>query len=233
MSSANLPHPAGSGGYEEPIPPESRGELTAADGYDELAAIVSDPRMRRHARRLAGGLAEDVLQETWYAVAQACARRSIGNLRGYFYRVMVNTATRMREEIARQGIPVDDPAVAAGPCGSRDLAATSAESNALPRLLAAARRELLHLRRAELRQEIPACSSDPDRYRDLILAVAEAMVVGDGPASRAEINDALVAAYPQWFDAPDATAATKYQRRCRAREDIRRVLTVVIGVDSL
>ncbi len=224
MSSANLPHPAG--------PEPARLELTAAGGYDELAVIASDPGMRRHARLLAGGLAEDVLQETWYAVAQACARGPIGNLRGYFYRVMVNTATRMREEIARQGVSVEDPAAAAGPRRSRDLAAASAESDALPRLLAAARRELLHRRRAELRQEIPACSTDPDRYRDVILAVAGAMLTDDGPASRAEINDALVAAYPEWFDAPDAAVATKYQRRCRARADIRQVLAAVIGPDS-
>jgi DNA-directed RNA polymerase specialized sigma24 family protein len=232
VSGANLPHPARFSGYEESSPPGSRGELAAAGVYDELAAIASDPDMLRHARRVAGELAEDVLQETWYAVAQACARRSIGNPRGYFYRVMVNTATRMREEIARQGIPVEDPAAAARPCRSRDLAAASAESDALPRLLAAARRELLHRRQAELRQEIPACSCDPDRYREVILAVAEAMVVGEGPASRAEINDTLVAAYPQWFDAPDTTAATIYQRRCRAREDIRRVVEAMIGPDS-
>jgi Sigma-70 region 2 len=214
VSSANLPHPAGSGCYEE------------------LAVIVNDPAMRRHARLLIGGLAEDLLQETWYAVARACARGHISNLRGYFYRVMVNTANSMREEIVRQGILVDDPAAASGPRRGPDLAAASAESEALSRLLAAARSELLHRRRAELRQEIPACSTDPDRYGDLILAVAEAIVVGDGPANRAEINAALVAAYPEWFDERDATVATNYQRRCRARADIRRVLSTVIGLDS-
>ena len=79
-------------------------------GYDdELTAIVTDPRMRWHARRLAGDLAEDLLQETWYAVARASARRTIDNLRGYFSRVMVNTAKRMREDIARQGVPVGRP----------------------------------------------------------------------------------------------------------------------------
>lgn len=232
MSSANLPHPAESGGSWESAPAGIREELTAVGDHDELAAIASDPGMRRHARLLVGGVAEDLLQETWYAVAQACARGPIANLRGYFYRVMVNTAARMREEIGRLGILVDDPAVAAGPRRSRELAAASAESDALPRLLAAARRELLQRRRAELRRDTPACSPDPDRYRDVILAVAEAMLAADGPASRPEINDALVAAYPEWFDAPDATAATKYQRRCRGREDIRRVLAAVIGSDS-
>jgi DNA-directed RNA polymerase specialized sigma24 family protein len=201
-------------------------------GYDELAAIASDPVMRRHARRLVGELAEDVLQETWYAVAQVCAREPIGNLPGYFYRVMVNIGRRMCEELARHGTPVEDPAAAGGSRRGGDLAAASAESDALPRLLAAARRDLLRRRRAELRQEIPACSPDPDRYRDVILAMVEAMLVGQGPASRAEINAVLTAAYRDWFDAPDAAPATTYQRRCRARESIRQMLAAVIGPDD-
>jgi DNA-directed RNA polymerase specialized sigma24 family protein len=215
VSAASLPHPAGSG------------------GYDELAAIANDPAMRRHARRLAGDLAEDVLQETWCAVARAYAREPIGNLRGYFYRVMVNTARRMREEIARQGTPVDDPLTVAAARRGRDVAVASAESDALPRLLAAARRDVLRRRRAELRHEIPASSPDPDRYRNVILSVAEAMLGGEGPASRPEINEALTATYPEWFDAADAAAATTHQRRCRAREGIRHVLARVIGPDDL
>jgi hypothetical protein len=230
VSSANLPNPAGSGGYGESALPGGSGELAAVGGYDELAAIVSDPGMRRHARRLAGDFFEDVLQETWYAVARVGAREPIGNLRGYFYRVLVNTSRRMREEIARQGTPVADPARSRrGP----DLTAVSAESDALPRLLAAARRDLLRRGHAELRQEIPACSPDPDRYRDVILAVTEAMLAGEGPASRAEINEALTAAYHEWFDAADATSATTYQRRCRARESIRQVFAALIGPNDL
>ena len=230
MSSANVPNPAGSGGYEEAALPGGSGELAAVGGYDELAAIVSDPGMRRHARRLSGDFFEDLLQETWYAVAQACAREPIGNLRGYFYRVLVNSSRRMRQEIARQGTPVTDPARSRQ---GRDLTAVSAESDALPRLLAAARRDLLRRRRAELRQEIPAYSPDPDRYRDVILAVTGAMLADDGPASRAEINDALTTAYPEWFNAPDATSATTYQRRCRARDSIRQVFAAVLGLDDL
>ncbi len=184
-------------------------------GYDELAAIACDPVMRGHARRVAGDLAEDALQETWYAVAQARARGPIANLRGYFYRALVNTARRMREEVGRLGTPAGDLA-AAGALQGRLPTAASAESDALPRLLAAARSDLLHRRRAELRQAIPACSPDQGRYRDVILAVAEAMLRPDGPDSRAEMNEALVAAYPEWFDAPAATPEMTYQRRRRA-----------------
>lgn len=90
MSSANLPNPAGSGGYEE------------------LAAIACDPGMRRLAWRLAGDMADDLLQETWYAMARTAARESIGNPRGYFYKTMVNTWRHLRQDLARHGIPADD-----------------------------------------------------------------------------------------------------------------------------
>lgn len=233
MSSANLPHGASSGGYGEPTPPGSRPELAVAHRYDELAAIAKDPDMRRHAQRVAGELAEDVLQETWYAVAKARTCEPVDNIRGYFYRALVNISRRMREEITRQGTPVDDPASAGASRRRLDQTAASAESDALPGLLAAARRDLLRRRHAELRQEIPACSPDPDRYRDVILAVAEAMLADEGPASRAEINEALATAYPEWFDTPGARPATTYQRRRRARESIRQVLVAVIGPDDL
>lgn len=232
MSRAKPRQSGGSGGAVEPAGTGSHEELVAVGGYDELAAIASDPAMRRHARLLAGETAEDLLQETWYAVARARTREPVTNVRGYFYRVMSNTAARMREEISRQGILVEDPVTAAGPGRVLELAAMSAESDALPRLLASARRELLHRRRAELRQEIRACSPDSDRYREVILAVAEAALAERGPVTRPEINDALAEAYPEWFDAPDATVATKYQRQHRGRVDTGRVLAAVTGLDS-
>lgn len=233
MSRANLRHSGGSEGAAESAGSGSHEELAAVAGRDELATIANDPAMCRHARLLAGDMAEDLLQETWYALAQARTREPVINVRGYFYRVMANTAARMREEIARQGVLVEDPATAVGPRRTQELAAMSAESEALARLLAGARRELLHRRRAELRQEIPACSPDPDRYRDVILDVAEAALAEDGPVSRPEINGALAEAYPEWFDEPDATVATKYQRRHRGRTHAGRVLAAVLGLDSL
>ncbi len=229
MSSENLPHPSGPDGCENSEPARTNWPPAAAGGYDALTAIRADPGMRRKARRLAGDLAEDLLQQTWYIVAQASARKPIDNLGGYFYRVMVNAARRMREDIGRQGIPVDDPVSAAGPRGGLELAAASAEDAAVDRLLADARRELLRRRRAELRRDIPACSPDPDRYRDVILATAERMLAADGPASRPEVNAVLLAAYPEWFAAPDVAAGARYQRRCRGREDVWQVLRAVMG----
>jgi hypothetical protein len=214
-----------------PLPGESE------DHEHQLARIANDPGMRLHARRMAGDLAEDALQETWYLVAQACRRARIENLRGYFYVTLVNTSRRMREEMGRGGVPVHDPDAVAGwaPYSRdyRDPAVPSAESTALRGLGAQARRDRLLRKRAELWPAISAYSPDPDRYREVIFAVAEAVLAGDGPVTRAEINDALKACYPRWFDAPGVKPATLHQRRCRARESIRLLVLEVISRDDL
>jgi len=193
---------------------------------DELARIANDPGMWLHARRLAGDLAEDALQETWYLVAQARRRGRIENLRGYFYVTLVRTCRRMREELGRGGIPVDDPDAVAG-------AVPSAESTALRGLGARGRRDQLRRRQAELWPTIPANSADPGHYRAVIFAVAESVLACDGPATWREINDALKACYPGWFDAPGVKPATLHQRRCRARESIRMLILAVVGRDDL
>ena len=211
MSSANLPNPAGSG------------------GYDELATIACDPGMRRAAWRLAGDMADDLLQETWYAMARRAAPESIQNPRGYFYRTMLNTWRHLRHDLARHGIPADGVDTAAGAA----MGMPSAEHDALNRLDAADRRERLRGKRAELWLTTPPYSPDPYRYRWVIMTVAEAVVSGDGPASRSELNEALIAAYPEWFGEPDVGPGTLQQRRCRARRAIQRVLAAVLGPDEL
>ena len=211
MSSTNLENQAGSGGYEE------------------LAAIAGDPGMRRLAWRLAGDMAEDLLQETWYAMARSAPLASIENPRGYFYRTMVNTWRHMGQELARHGWPTDDPDTAAGP----SLSMPSAEDTALARLDAAARRGRLRHGRAELWLMIPAYSADPYRYREVILATAEEAAAGDGPVTRTELNEALVAAYPEWFGEPGVKPGTLQQRRCRARMAVWRLLAMVLGPEDL
>ncbi len=211
MSSANLPNPAGS------------------DGYEELAAIACDPGMRRAAWRLSGDMADDLLQETWYAMARTAARESIENPRGYFYKTMVNTWRHLRQDLARHGISADDLDAAAGAAKGMP----SAEHDALVRLDAAARRGRLRARRAELWLMIPPYSSDPHRYRGVVMTVAETAAAGDGPVSRAELNEALVEAYSEWFGEPGVKPGTLQQRRCRARQAIWRLLADVLGPEDL
>jgi hypothetical protein len=229
MSCANLPQCPGPDGSGDAEPAGNGWEPAAAGRYDELNEIRANSVMRQHAQRLAGDLAEDLLQETWYIVARVSANRPIDNLSGYFYRVMFNAAKRLREDVAHQGIPSEDPTAAVGPRRARLLAAASAEDDALRRVLNDARRELLRSHQAEWRRLVSACSPDPDRYRSAILTVAGLLLADDGPASHPELNDALAAAYPAWFAAPEAAPATIHQRRFRGRADVRRVLAAVIG----
>jgi hypothetical protein len=211
VSSANLLNPAGSGGYEE------------------LAAIACDPGMRRAAWRLAGDMADDLLQETWYAMARTAARESIENPRGYFYKTMINTWRHLRQDLARHGIPADDLDAAAGAAKGMP----SAEHDALARLDAAGRRGRLWARRAELWLTIPPYSPEPYRYRGVVMTVAEAAAAGDGPVSRGELNEALMEAYPEWFGELGVKTGTLQQRRCRARQAIWRLLSTVLGPDDL
>lgn len=211
MSSANLPNPAGTGDYEE------------------LAAIACDPGMRRAAWRLAGDMADDLLQETWYAMARRAAGDPIENPRGYFYKTMVNTWRHLRQDLTRHGIPADDLDVMAGASGGLP----SAEYQALARLDAAARRGRLRRRRAEFWLTIPAYSPDPYRYRGVVMIVAETTAAGDGPVSRSELNEALIAAYREWFGEPGVKPGTLQQRRCRARQAIFRLLAAVLSPDDL
>jgi DNA-directed RNA polymerase specialized sigma24 family protein len=211
VSSANLPNPAGSGGYEE------------------LAAIACDPGMRRAAWRLAGDMADDLLQETWYAMVRTAARESIESPRGYFYKTMVNTWRHLRQDLARHGIPADDLDAAAGAAKGMP----SAEDDALARLDAAARQGRLQARRAELWLTIPPYSQDPHRYRSVVMTVAETAATGDGPVTRAELNEALAEAYPEWFGEPGVKPGALQQRRCRARQAIWRLLADVLGPEDL
>ena len=65
------------------------------------------------------------------------------------------------------------------------------------------------------------------------MTVAEAVATGDGPVSRGELNDALMAAYPEWFRESGVKPGTLQQRRCRARQAICRLLTTILGLDDL
>ncbi len=82
---------------------------------------------------------------------------------------------------------------------------------------------------------MPARSSAPGRYRDLIVAVAEQVLRDgiNGEANQADSNEALRAAYPEWFAQPGCAANTCHQRFRRARADTRELLKAVVNRDEL
>ncbi len=98
------------------------------------------------------------------------------------------------------------------------------------RLMAQMWLERLAVQRDCLRAAVPPRSSDPDRYRDLIVVVAEQVLRDgiDGAASPADSNEALRAAYPEWFDQSGRAANTCHQRFRRARTDVQELLKAVV-----
>lgn len=206
--------------------------------YDILAEICCDPRTQRLARKYAGDLAEDALQETYYTVARAHEHVPIRDVRAYFCRALINRSWRMRQELAHAPFPVDDPDQAVQGSGQRrggPASAGSAEHEAIANISAGARRALFRQSHDELLASISASSPDPVRYKETILALAARIVAGtgEGPANQAEINENLVAGYAEWFNDPGCEPAALYQRRCRARDSIQAVLLRVIGPDDL
>ena len=75
----------------------------------------------------------------------------------------------------------------------------------------------------------------PARYRALIVAVAEQVLRDgiNGEANQADSNEALRAAYPEWFAQPGCAANTCHQRFRRARADTRELLKAVVNRDEL
>jgi hypothetical protein len=82
---------------------------------------------------------------------------------------------------------------------------------------------------------VPKRSSDPRRYREVIVATAEKILRAavDGHVNWADCDDAVRAAYPDWFDEPGCTRDTYYQRLSRARREVRVLLMVIVGRDEL
>jgi hypothetical protein len=221
------------------VPPTSLPSPSEPSCLEVLAQTCCDPGIRRLARRHAGDLAEDALQETYYSVARACEHQAIRDIRAYFIRSLINRSRRMRQELTQAPFPIDDPDQAtrngAGPHPWNPAATASAEETAIANLCAAARRASFRANWTGLRNAIPGSSPDPGRYQDIVLELAGQIAAGtgEGPMNHAEINQCLVRGYPEWFNEPCCARGTLYQRRRRARESIHTVLLKICGPDDL
>jgi DNA-directed RNA polymerase specialized sigma24 family protein len=215
---------------------------TPEEGPDfqrELLAIREDPTVKSLARRYAGDhdLAEDALAETGYAVGQMDPE-TIRDLRAYFCTVLIRKARQLRNQLGATSVA--DPEVAGGarqrsvtPAGTvpsrpfDEVVGTRLMSDVWCRRLAA--------RRERLRAAVPARSTDRERYRDAIVIAAEWVLRGclAGDDSHADFNEALRAAYPEWFAEPGCRPNTYDQRFSRARADVREVLKAIVIKDEL
>jgi DNA-directed RNA polymerase specialized sigma24 family protein len=208
------------------------------DFHERLRAIWEDPQVRKRAGSWARDpeLAQDALQEAFYAVARVKDPDEIRDLRAYFWTAVMN-AIRGHHRHARD-IPQDDVVrLADAQQGRRGV-----ESFAEPfeeAVCTGLQTEILLARfaaqRAALTRAIPGRSGDPARYRD-VLATAAGLVllsIAKTDVCDADGDSALAAAYPEWFAEEGLTADNAYQRFSRARADIRKILQTIVKRDEL
>jgi hypothetical protein len=237
-SDANLAHPGEPADHAEQVTIRDHRAVPAPAGGafpPELLAIWADPEVRRLAVRRTEDpdLAEDALLQAMCAVAQVADLERIKDLKAYFCRVLINEIYRLRGQLA--AARPCDPATLAEMGDTRMAGRRSEETAVVTRLTVRTWLERFHARRTHLRASVPGRSGQPGRYRDLIVAVAEDMVRGafHGDISQADTNEALQAAFPEWFGRPGAADNIHHQHLSRAHRDVRAVLRAVVNRDEL
>jgi DNA-directed RNA polymerase specialized sigma24 family protein len=200
----------------------------SSDFQQELLGLRQDPQVRRLARKLVGDLdlAEDLIQTACCRLAALKHPKRIENVRAYYLRVLRNEATRLyalRQETSSEDL--DSAPAPALPIDEEVCNSLQAWSW-LKRL--ADQRDLLLA-------AVPARSDDPARYQGLVYAVAEQVLRAgiNGEPSEADSNDALRAAYRDYFDQQGTAVNTRHQRFRRAREDVKALLRSVVSHDEL
>jgi hypothetical protein len=204
----------------------------------QLQKIWEDPQVRRLAlaRTRDPEVAQEALQEAYYAVARVRNTDEIRDLKGYFCRVLIrktNSLLGLPRDISVEDIDglADAPHCRTGgeplPPPFDEGVCSDLDMEILLSRFAA--------QRAGLSRAVPGRSADPRRYRDVIVAIAERVLVS---IARRDVSDAdgepaLTAAYPEWFAEPELPAGNLYQRFSRARADVRSLLQGIISRDDL
>jgi hypothetical protein len=204
----------------------------------QLLEIHEDPEIRSLAHRRAGDpyLAWDALQGAYCAIARLKHPERIEDLRRYFCRVLINEVNHLRGQL-RATLVEDFESLAEahqGEVGSLP-APPPVDETVSTSVVGEAWLERLSAQRAELAAQVPGRSDHHDRYRRVIIATAVQLLrsIFEQNVSEADSDDALRAAYPEWFAAEGATTSNLYQRLSRARADVRAVLKIVIKLDEL
>ena len=161
----------------------------------------------------------------------------IENLRAFFCKALINEISRM---LGRPGpVPVEDPETVAGARHGVHLdahaAARPVDEAAILGQQAQTWLKRFHSERKRLSAMVPESSSDPERYRAVILATAEEILrsAGDGQVTWADSNAALRATYPEWFGEADCSLDIHYKRLSRARHEVRALLMTIVSKEEL
>ena len=200
----------------------------------ELLAIWQDPDVRRLALRRAGDpdLAEDGLLAAAVAVAQVSDLTRILDLKAYYCRVLINEIYHLLGQLT--AARPYDPVTLAAMSDAKDSAPPPAEE-AVTRMLVQTWLDRFRAQRAQLHAAVPGRSPEPDRYRDLIVQTAGHILRAalDGHVSWADCNQALQAAFPDWFGQPGSAENTCHKRLSRARRDVQDLLRTIVSRDEL
>lgn len=201
----------------------------------ELLVIASDPRITSLARRRVGDrdLAEDVIQEALYSISRMSDPERISDLRAYFCTVVIHEAARLRS--VQAPLPFDDPEVATGARRLPCHALRTLEDAVVARIMAQAWMAEFKQRKQQLRAAVPGRSAYPDRYRDYIVAAAEAFLkaVALGDVSAKVPREKLLIEFPEWFAEPGCSVTTRDQRFSRAHADLWALLRQVVAREDL
>jgi DNA-directed RNA polymerase specialized sigma24 family protein len=200
----------------------------SSDFQQELLALRQDPQVRGFARRLVGdlGLVEDVNQMVCCRLLALKHHERIENLRAYYFRVLRNEATKLL--VLWQETPFEDGDDAPVP-------AELVDEKVCNSLHAQIWLDRLADWRDRLLAAIPDRSADPALYRAVIYNTADEVLRDgiNGEPCDADSNDALCAAYPEYFAQLNASADLLHQRFRRARLDVRALLQKIVNRDEL
>jgi hypothetical protein len=160
----------------------------------------------------------------------------IEDLRAYFCRVLIRVINALRGQLG--AILPDDLAalIDAGQGNARGQPVPRPVDEAVAaNLLAQSWLGRFAAERGSLAAAVPGRSSDPDRYRQVIVSVAEqvlrAIVTAD--VCDADGDPALRTAYPEWFAGNGCRVDNAYQRFSRARADVHTLLRAIVSREDL
>ncbi len=208
--------------------------------HEELRKIREDPQLARYALACAGhdpDLAQDGLDDAFWSLGRVQHPERIRSLRAVVFRAVKNAINRQRNQLGA-ALVEDFGAVAERQQdrpGCHALPSRPYDETICLYLLAETWLRQFTTRHAELTTKIPGRSPDPERYRDAVAVTAEWLLLAiiSGDVCDADHNPALRAAYPEYFNDPDAAENTLHQRYSRARADVRSMLQSIIDRDDL
>lgn len=209
-----------------------------SDYLEQLVAIRKDPRVEKLARTKARDpdLAEDVLQEAYYAMATMKHPEHIEDLRKYFCTVVVRMAYRLRGQ--SRAVAIVDVAAVADTCARKlggEALPPPFDEAIITKLLARQWLRFLADQGTALICGVPSRSAEPDRYRVVVATTAVWMLraIVRGDFKHEDLNLTLRAAFREWFAEDGVPASNTQQRLSRGRADIGDLLKTVISRDEL